>query len=65
MNHESRITNVLGVITARGGSKGVPNKNLRLLAGRPLLSYTADAAKASRRLARVVLSSSRVTSGRE
>jgi len=35
---------VLGVITARGGSKGVPGKNLRLLGGRPLLAYTVEAA---------------------
>jgi CMP-N,N'-diacetyllegionaminic acid synthase len=47
---------VLGIIPARGGSKGIPNKNLRLLAGRPLLAYTVDAARASRRLSRVVLS---------
>ena len=46
----------LGVVPARGGSKGIPHKNLALLAGRPLLAYTADAARASRRLARVVLS---------
>ena len=47
--------NVLGVIPARGGSKGIPNKNLALLAGRPLLAYTADAAKASTRLTRTVV----------
>jgi len=47
---------VLGVIPARGGSKGVPGKNLRPLAGRPLLAYTAEAARGSRRLSRVVLS---------
>ncbi len=47
---------VLGIIAARGGSKGVPNKNLRPLAGRPLLAYTADAAHASRRLTRVIVS---------
>ena len=47
---------VLGIIAARGGSKGVPNKNLRLLAGRPLLAYTAGAAQASRRLSRVIVS---------
>ena len=46
----------LGVVPARGGSKGVANKNLRPLAGRPLLAYTADAARASRRLTRIVLS---------
>ncbi len=38
---------VLGIIPARGGSKGVPRKNIRLVAGRPLLAYTVDAAQAS------------------
>jgi CMP-N-acetylneuraminic acid synthetase len=47
---------VLGVITARGGSKGIPKKNIALLMGRPLLAYTADAALAACRLTRVVLS---------
>jgi CMP-N-acetylneuraminic acid synthetase/2-polyprenyl-3-methyl-5-hydroxy-6-metoxy-1,4-benzoquinol methylase len=47
---------VLGVIPARGGSKGVPRKNLSLVAGRPLLAYTVDAAHASRHLARVIVS---------
>lgn len=47
---------VLAVIPARGGSKGVPRKNIRLLAGKPLLQYTADAARAAKRLTRVVLS---------
>lgn len=43
-------------MTARGGSKGVPRKNLRLLHGKSLLRYTAEAALGARRLARVVLS---------
>ena len=47
---------VLGIITARGGSKGIPRKNIRLLAGRPLLQYTAEAALTSKSLARVILS---------
>lgn len=47
---------VLGVIPARGGSKGIPRKNIRLLGGKPLLAWTIEAAKASRRLTRVVLS---------
>lgn len=46
---------VLGLIPARGGSKGVPRKNIKPLAGRPLLAYTADAALAAKSLARVVL----------
>ena len=47
---------VLGVITARGGSKGVPRKNIRPLGGKPLLVWTAEAALAARRLDRVVIS---------
>jgi len=46
----------LGVIPARGGSKGVPRKNVRPLAGRPLLAYTIDAARKSRALTHVVVS---------
>jgi len=38
---------VLGIIPARGGSKGVKNKNIRLVAGKPLLYYTVEAATAS------------------
>lgn len=46
----------LGVIPARGGSKGIAQKNLVPVGGRPLLAYTADAARASRRLTRTVVS---------
>jgi N-acylneuraminate cytidylyltransferase len=46
----------LGVVPARGGSKGVPRKNIRLLAGKPLIAWTIDAALAAKRLTRVVLS---------
>jgi CMP-N,N'-diacetyllegionaminic acid synthase len=46
---------ILGVVTARGGSKGIPRKNLADLGGRPLLAWTAEAALASR-IDRVVLS---------
>jgi D-3-phosphoglycerate dehydrogenase / 2-oxoglutarate reductase len=47
---------VLGVVTARGGSKGVPRKNLAPLLGKPLLAYTAEAALKAERLTRVILS---------
>jgi CMP-N,N'-diacetyllegionaminic acid synthase len=47
---------VLGVVTARGGSKGVPRKNVRPLAGKPLLAWTAETALRASSLARVVLS---------
>lgn len=46
---------VLGLIPARGGSKGVPRKNILVLCGKPLLEYTAAAAMGAQRLARVVL----------
>ena len=46
---------VLGLVPARGGSKGVPRKNVRSLAGLPLLAWTAEAALGARALARVVL----------
>ncbi len=47
---------VLGVILARAGSKGLPGKCVRLLAGRPLIAYTFDHTAASRRMTDVVLS---------
>jgi CMP-N,N'-diacetyllegionaminic acid synthase len=47
---------VLGIIPARGGSKGIPRKNIAPLNGRPLLEYTAITALQSKGLARVVLS---------
>lgn len=47
---------VLGLIPARGGSKGVPRKNIRMLGGKPLLQYTAETARSARLLDRVLLS---------
>ncbi|GAA5507333.1 acylneuraminate cytidylyltransferase family protein [Novipirellula caenicola] len=46
---------VLGIVTARGGSKGIPRKNVQMLCGKPLLQYTADAALAASKLTRVIL----------
>ena len=48
---------VLAVIPARGGSKGVPRKNIRPLAGKPLLAWSIEAAGGSRYIDRLVLSS--------
>jgi CMP-N,N'-diacetyllegionaminic acid synthase len=48
---------VLAIIPARGGSKGVPRKNIRLLAGKPLLAWTIDEAKKSKYIDRLILSS--------
>ena len=47
---------ILGLVPARGGSKGVARKNIRPLCGKPLLQYTAEAALSCRRLAKVILS---------
>jgi CMP-N,N'-diacetyllegionaminic acid synthase len=46
---------IVGVIPARGGSRGIARKNLAICAGKPLLTYTLEAAKASR-LDRVIVS---------
>lgn len=46
----------LGIVPARGGSKGIPRKNIVPLLGKPLLAYTAEAALAAKRLTRIVLS---------
>jgi YrbI family 3-deoxy-D-manno-octulosonate 8-phosphate phosphatase len=47
---------VLAVIPARGGSKGIPRKNLRLIAGKPLLGWTIEGARSARLVNRVVVS---------
>jgi CMP-N,N'-diacetyllegionaminic acid synthase len=47
---------VLGVITARGGSKGIPGKNLKLLAGKPLIAYTLETAADSDVFDRLIVS---------
>ncbi|HLB74417.1 MAG TPA: acylneuraminate cytidylyltransferase family protein [Sedimentisphaerales bacterium] len=47
---------VLGIIGARAGSKGLPGKNVRPLLGRPLLSYAIETAKRCRWVRRVILS---------
>ena len=49
--------NVLGVVLARAGSKGLANKHLLSLHGRPVISYTLDHALEAKRLTRVVVSS--------
>ena len=47
---------VLALIPARGGSKGLPGKNLRLLAGKPLLVWSTEQGLATPEIARVVVS---------
>jgi CMP-N-acetylneuraminic acid synthetase len=46
---------VVGIVPARSGSKGIPNKNLRELAGKPLLAYVAQAAEGSGVIDQLVL----------
>jgi CMP-N,N'-diacetyllegionaminic acid synthase len=48
--------NVLCLIIARGGSQRVPNKNIKLLGGRPLLAYSIESARHSRYVNRIVVS---------
>lgn len=47
---------VLALVPARGGSKGVPRKNLRPLGGKPLIAWTIEAALATRGVTRIVVS---------
>lgn len=46
----------LGIIPARGGSKGIPGKNIKMLAGKPLIAWTIEAAKNADLLDRVIVS---------
>ena len=47
---------VVGIIPARGGSKGIPRKNITLLAGKPLIAWTIQAVQLSLQMNRVVVS---------
>lgn len=47
---------ILAIIPARGGSKGIPGKNLRFLAGRPLLVHTLEHVQEAKSVQRVVVS---------
>ncbi len=47
---------ILGVITARGGSKGIPGKNIKLLGDKPLIAYTIDSAKKSKLITDLIVS---------
>jgi CMP-N,N'-diacetyllegionaminic acid synthase len=47
----------LGIIPARGGSKRLPRKNVRMLGGKPLVAWAIEAARGTRRLSSLVVSS--------
>lgn len=48
--------NIIGIIPARGGSKSIPRKNIRLLAGKPLIAWTIEEAKKSKYINRLIVS---------
>lgn len=48
---------LLAIIPARGGSKGIPRKNIKNLAGKPLIGWTIDAAKKASCINRIIVSS--------
>lgn len=52
VNHQE----ILAIIPARGGSKGIPRKNIRNFAGYPLIAYSIAAGKKSRYVTRVIVS---------
>lgn len=47
---------VLGILPARGGSKGIPRKNIKLLGGKPLLAYTVETYLSTPEITRPVVS---------
>ncbi len=47
---------IVAIIPARGGSRGVPRKNIKLLAGKPLIAYTITAALGSKYINRIIVS---------
>lgn len=47
---------ILGVITARGGSKGIPRKNIKILGNKPLIAYTIEIAKKSKLITHLIVS---------
>jgi len=50
------MNRVVGIIPARGGSKGIPRKNIKLILGKPLIQHTIEAALASKRIDEVYVS---------
>jgi len=56
----SSTNQCLAIIPARGGSKGLPRKNVLPLLGKPLIAYTIEAARAARSLERIVVSTESV-----
>lgn len=53
---KSALNKILAIIPARGGSKGIPRKNIRDLCGKPLIAYSIEVALKSKLINRVVVS---------
>lgn len=56
MQYKNIMDEILGIIPARGGSKGIPHKNIIDLCGKPLIQYTFDAARNAKKLTRFLVS---------
>ena len=56
MSNFSKTNGVIAIILARGGSKGLPGKNLSMLAGKPLICYTIEAARQAKTVDRIIVS---------
>lgn len=52
----SQHAEILAIIPARGGSKGIPHKNIRLIAGKPLLAHTVEDARQTLAITRLIVS---------
>ena len=56
MVHRQTMTEILALIPARGGSKGIPRKNIRNFAGYPLIAWSIAAAKQASCVTRLIVS---------
>jgi CMP-N-acetylneuraminic acid synthetase len=56
-SHDKRKKNSSNLFPARGGSKTIPRKNIKILAGKPLLAWTIEEAHQSKYIDRLILSS--------
>ena len=50
------MSNIIAIIPARSGSKSITDKNIKLLSGHPLIAYSIIAAKLSKKIERVIVS---------
>ncbi|MCZ7545718.1 MAG: acylneuraminate cytidylyltransferase family protein [Anaerolineae bacterium] len=59
----TNLVHTLAIIPARGGSKGIPHKNIRLLDGKPLLAHTIEHARQAQSVTRIIVSTDDVEIG--